>query len=88
MCCGYESRPRSAFKDRSLENCGRKNREDKIYKKFRVADSVIFEFERLEKTEKKIIFCAVTKKKNSYQHVCIIIQLLCAVEAPVRHVTK
>lgn len=87
MCCGYESRPRSAFKDRSLENCGRKNREDKIYKKFRVADSVIFEFERLEKTEKKK-YSVQLPKKNSYQHVCIIIQLLCAVEAPVRHVTK
>ena len=85
MYCGYESRPRSAFKDRSLENCGRK-KEAKI-SKFRVADSVILEFELLEKTEKKIIFCAITKK-NSYQYVCIIIQLLCAVQAPVRHVTK
>ena len=32
--------------------------------------------------------CAITKKKNSYQYLCIIIQLLYAVQAPVRHMTK
>lgn len=63
MCCGYEFRFCLVFKDWFLENFGCKNREDKIYKKFRVVDSVIFEFEWLEKIEKKIIFCVVIKKK-------------------------